>query len=136
MADLTITAASVLQGSNASVVHGRAGATITQGQMVYLEAASGKYKLADADGATTEIKTPVGVALNSASDGQPLAIQVRGDITIGATLTLNARYYLSSTPGGIEPEADLSAGELCTLVGIATSTTVLRLIMATAGAVP
>ncbi len=127
MADLVITAANVISGSDAAIDHGRAGATITAGQVVYKESSSGKYKLADADGASVEIKTPVGVALNGASDGQPLAVQTSGDITIGGTLTAGSVYYLSSTPGGIQPYADLGSGEYVALLGLAKSTTVLAL---------
>lgn len=46
MADLTITAASVLAGSNATTRQGTAGATITAGQVVYFDDTTKTYKLA------------------------------------------------------------------------------------------
>lgn len=125
-ADLSVTAANVVAGSNASVDRvGIAGETITAGQFVYLSSTTGKYMKADADGASAEIRTPKGVALNGASDGQPLAIARGGDVTIGATLTAGTAYYLSGTAGGIAPVADVGAGEYVVLLGLAKSTSVL-----------
>ena len=40
-------------------------------------------------------------------------------------MTAGVAYYLSDTPGGICPVADLASGEYPTVLGIATSTTVL-----------
>lgn len=127
MADLTITAANVLKGAGAKVTHGEAGAAITQGQQVYHEAATRTWKLGDADGASAAIRTATGTALNAASPGQPLAVQTEGDITIGATLTPGVAYYLSGTPGGICPFADVGTGEYVCLLGIAKSASVLSL---------
>lgn len=127
MADISVTAANVLMGSNAATEQGIAGATITAGQVVYRDSSDQKYKLADTNGASAAIRTPRGIALNGASDGQPLMIQRSGDITIGATLTAGVTYYLSDTAGGIYPLADVSAGDYYTIIGIAKSTTVLAL---------
>lgn len=124
-ADLVVTPASVLAGSNAVVEHGHAGETITAGQFVYRSSTTGEYMKADADGASAEIRTPRGVALNGASDGQPLAIARSGNVTIGATMTAGVAYYLSGTAGGIAPLADVGTGEYVVLLGLASSTTVL-----------
>ena len=125
-ADLTITAASVVKGSNAVVENGTAGATITAGQAVYYDSAVGTWKLADGNSATAAARSPKGFALNGAASGQPLTLHKSGNVTIGATLTAGVAYYLSDTPGGICPVADLATGEYPTIVGIATSTTVLK----------
>lgn len=125
MADLTITTTSVLPGSVSKVLTGTAGATITAGKVVYLDPISGKWKLADSDSATVIERQAGGISLNSASDGQPLSVLIAGDITINATLTAGMDYYLSSTPGGICPRADIGAGESVCLLGLAKSTTVL-----------
>lgn len=126
MADITITAANVVIGADANVVHGSAGATITAGQVVYFDSTTSTYKLADADGAVA-LRTPVGVALHAASSGQPLAVCTGGDVTIGATMTAGLAYYLSGTAGGICPVADVGAGEYVCLIGLAKSTTVLTI---------
>lgn len=126
MADLTITAANVVAGANAKVRAGTAGATITAGQVVYKDASDGKFKLADCDSATVAARSPIGIALHGASNGQPLDILTEGLITIGATMTAGLAYYVSPTAGGIGVVGDLSSGDYPTLVGIATSTSVLN----------
>lgn len=126
MADLTITAANVVPGSGAKTESGHvAGETIAAGKAVYL-AASGKYMLADSNSVTAGAKKARGIALNSASLNQPLTILTSGQITIGATMTAGATYFLSDTPGGICPDADVGAGEDVCLIGAAASTTVLN----------
>lgn len=130
MTDLSITAANVAAGANATTRHGTAGATITAGQVVYLDqTTTGEWLLADSDGASAAVRGGelVGIALNGASDGQPLKVQTDGDITIGATLTAGTTYYLSATAGGIAPLADITGGPYFVIVGIATSTSVLKL---------
>lgn len=125
MADLVITAANVAKGSDATVENGTAGATVTAGQAVYLDTADGRLKLADNNGTGT--RSVRGVALHGAAAGQPLQIQRAGDITIGATMTAGAAYYLSANAGGIAPAADLAAGMDPILIGMAKSTTVLTI---------
>lgn len=127
MADLTITAANVVAASDATKEAGTAGATITAGQVVYRDSSDGKYKLADADSATVAARSPRGIALHGASDGQPLDILRSGNITIGATVTGGVAYYLSPTAGGICPVADLLTGDYATFLGIATTASVLKI---------
>lgn len=134
MADISITAANVIAGAGAEVKHGTAGATITAGQVVYREAATGKFKLADCDSATAEVRSPYGIALNGASDGQPLAVLRSGLITIGGTLTAGVAYYLSPTAGGIAPVADLTTGDYPSVLGIATTTAIMKVAIAESGA--
>lgn len=124
--DISITAANVLPGAGAVTEDGVSGATITAGQVVYRDS-DGSYKLADCNGASATIRTPRGIALNGASSGQPLRVQTAGDITIGGTLTAGTAYYLSGTPGGIRPVADNTTGDYPSVLGISSSTTVLRL---------
>ena len=126
MADITVTAASVVAGSDSTTVSGTAGVTITAGQAVYLDATTGKWALADADSATVAQRRAAGIALNGAALNQPIKVLTSGDITIGATVTAGVAYYLSGTAGGICPVADIGAGEYVNLIGIATSATVLR----------
>lgn len=125
MADLSITAASVVAGSSARIAHGVAGAALTAGQAVYLDAADNRYKLADSNSVTPAARVPVGIALNGAASGQPVAVAEKGPVTIGATLTAGVALYLSDTPGGIAPVADVGSGEYSSIIGMATSTTVL-----------
>lgn len=128
MVDIAITAANVVAGANARIERGTAGATIAAGQVVYLDSATtGKWQLADNNSATAAARVPHGVALNGAALNQPIAVQTEGDVTIGATLVAGTAYYLSDTPGGVCPLADLLAGEYVVLLGLAKSTSVLSL---------
>lgn len=127
MADLTVTAANVIAGANSVQENGTLGATVTAGQVVYKDTTdSDKWKLADNNGATALIRTPIGIALNGGASGQPVRVHKYGLITIGATMTAGVAYYLSDTAGGICPVADLTVGEYPSFLGIATSTTVLN----------
>ncbi len=125
MADLAITPANVLAMATASTERSIAGATILAGQVVYKEAATGQYKLAGARSGIAEAKIPYAIALDGAATGQPLIVLTGGPITIGATVVAGTAYYLSHTAGGIKPVADLASTDLVTLIGIATSTTVI-----------
>ncbi len=127
MTDLTITAASVLAGANASRKDGIAGEAIAAGRAVYQAAASKKWMLADSNSATAEARRATGIALNGAALNQPVSVQTAGDVTIGATLTPGTAYYLSDTPGGICPVADIGSGEYVCLIGLAKSATVLAI---------
>jgi hypothetical protein len=133
MSDLSITAANVLAGSGARTVDGTAGASVTAGQVVYLDSATNTYKLADCDSATAAVRSPDGIALHAAASGQPLEVLTRGPVTIGATMTAGVAYYLSPNPGGICPVADVLSGDYPTIVGIATSTTVLDVLFHESG---
>jgi hypothetical protein len=136
MADLSITAASVVAGSGATIDRSKnAGAALTAGQVVYLESSSSTYKLADCNSATAEVRTPVGIALHAAASGQPVAVLTKGPVTIGATLTAGVAYYLSGTAGGIRPVADNTTGDYPAVIGMASSTTVLVVNIQAPGAV-
>lgn len=126
MADLTITAASVVGGAGAVVANGTLAGVTTAGQMVYKDA-NGKYALADADSVTAAQRVPAGIALNGGAADQRVAVQTGGDVTIGATLVAGTFYYVSDTPGAICPLADLETGDYIVQVGYAVSTTVLRI---------
>jgi hypothetical protein len=135
MADLTITATSVVPGSGAKKETGVAGAAITAGQVVYKDASdSDKFKLADNDSATAAVRSPYGIALHGAASGQPLTVLLAGPITIGATTAVGTVYCLSSTAGGICPSADIATGDYNTIVGIGTSTSVIDVKFHSAGA--
>lgn len=128
MADLTITAANVVAGSNAVINRSRAaGEAIAAGKAVYLSSTTKKWMLGDSNSATAEAKKAGGVALNGAALNQPLAVATGGDVTMGATLTPGSPYYLSETPGGIQPGADLAAGENVCLIGMAKDASTLTI---------
>jgi hypothetical protein len=125
MADLTITAANVVAGSDAVKVTGVAGVSVTAGQSVYLDTTTNTYKLADADAAASV--NSASIALHAAAANQPLTVQTGGTITIGATISVGLAYYVSTTAGGICPEADLSSGDYPYLLGYGSATGIITM---------
>jgi hypothetical protein len=121
MADLTVTAASVLFTSGSKLT-GTAGAAVTAGQVVYLDSAASTLKLSQSDGTTAEAAA-VGIALHAAGSGQPLTYAPTGSvINIGATTSKATTYVVSAAAGGVCPQADLVSTNKITRVGYATAT--------------
>ena len=135
MADLTVTATQVTPGADAVLVFGTAGATITAGQVVYLDPTTRTYKLFDANDTAANTRAPV-VALNGASTGQRITVQTHGSLTIGAGAapTLGLVYVASATPGGIAPSADIATGWRVAVLGVATSASAINLTPSNSGA--
>jgi hypothetical protein len=126
MADIVITATSVVAGANAQTDSGTCGETLTAGQAIYKDSATKKWLRADSNGAV-EARQAKGIALNGGAINQPVKVQTGGDITIGATITAGVALYLSDTPGGICPVADVGSGEYVCLMGVAKTTTVFTI---------
>ena len=123
--DLVVTVGSVLGGSGAVTGSGTAAVTITAGQVLYLDTTLNTYKLADNDSATASVVA--GIALHGTLAGQPIKFITSGDNFVpGATLTLGEPYFLGED-GGIMPYADIGSGEYVIPLGVASSTTVLKL---------
>lgn len=141
MADLSITAANVVRVSG-NVRNGTAGATITAGKAVYFDSSTGTWKLAVVDGtgsptANTSGANGLGIALNGASSGQPLTVQIDGVINPGGTVTVGTIYVCSAAAaGGIAPSADLSGvdNDLVSILGVGTSTSQITLGVLASGA--
>lgn len=138
MADISITAANVLKSSTGIPALGIAGATITAGQAVYIDTSdSNKIKLADADG-TAPANTFAGIALNSATAGQPISYCTSdtGGFTIGATLAIGDTIWLSPNPGGLTRTfADFGSTDKITVVGSMVTTTTMNLTTIVGGTV-
>ena len=123
MADLTVTAASVLFTSGTKETAYNAGAAVTAGQCVYFDTTTSTWKLAQADGTAAEAGTGgLGIALHAAGIGQPLAVALNGSIiNIGATTSKAVTYFVSATAGGVAPQADLTGGQRISRLGYATA---------------
>jgi len=124
MVDLVITAANVVKGAGAKTFPGTIGETVTAGQLAVRDATTKKFVKADSNGVAA-LKKVDGIFLNGGAVNQPCVVLTEGPITIGATLTVGERYFLSDTAGGIIPTADLSTGEQVVYIGTAISTSVL-----------
>lgn len=128
MANLSITAANVGLGSNVRTETVQFGATVTQGQAVYLLTSDGKYYPSDANvsaaqtGQNAIVLTPAGV------DGFGVIVrQQNAKVNLGATLVKGTTYVVSATAGGICPQADLTTGDGVIILGIASTTALLDL---------
>ena len=121
MADKTITVANVLKSANGVSVLGTiaAGATVTQGQALYLTALN-TLGLADSNGASPA-NSFAGFALTAGTAGQPVAyVPSDSAYASGATLASGDVVYLSNTPGGITiTKSDLAAGSTVITLGVA-----------------
>lgn len=127
MADLTITASSVLPSSTAVKRTGKAGEAITAGQPVYQDS-DGLWWQADADDTATKAAAG-GIAVSSAEGaGQSVVVATEDDnFTVGATLEAGTAYGVSATKGGIAPLSDLMTGDYITFLGVAKDTSKLML---------
>lgn len=107
--------------TDGQALDGIAGATITAGQPVYLNAATNRFLLAQSDGTAAEADAK-GIALNGAADGQPLKVQTSGRINPGGTVAVGQVYAVSANAGGIAPYADLVSTNRVVLLGVGTTT--------------
>jgi hypothetical protein len=134
MADLSITATNVAKGSSGleQVENGTSGAALTAGDVCYFDTSASTWKLAQADGTALEAGSGgLAIALNTApAAGMPITLlKSKGDLSLGAILTVGATYVLSAAAGKIAPIADLATGDYVVLLGIARTTSILQLNM-------
>lgn len=123
MSDLTIVAANVVAGAGASIHNGIALSTIVAGQSVYRDPVTLQFAPALANSGTAAIRTPYGIALNSAAANQPVSVLAGGKYNPGATVVPGQIYVLSgANAGGIAPVGDLATGWYTTIIGIADAT--------------
>lgn len=138
MADISITAASVIASSAAVILRGyNYGATVTTGQAVYFDTSTSTWKLIDSNAAATgnELATTKGIALNSGASGQPADVAIKDtDFTPGGTLTNGTAVYSSTTAGGVTHDIP-TTGAYPTVLGIAKSTSKMNLNPTSSGAV-
>ena len=128
MADITT---GTIKTTNSTVIQEQIqfGEAVDAGEVVFLHT-GGTYMLADCtDTAKDEI---AGIAVTGNASSAYGNIATGGTIDLGATLTVGERYYLS-TGGNIMPSGDLTTGDYVSLLGIATSTSLLQLSFINAG---
>tara|TARA_R110000751_G_scaffold2140_2_gene11378 strand:+ start:684 stop:1094 length:411 start_codon:yes stop_codon:yes gene_type:complete len=136
MADVTITREDVaINASNVTFVRVQVGEAVQQGQPLYRSSANSRHYKASATTAT--LAQCVGIAMTpSATDGFALMLKA-GDFIVGGTVSQGLTYVVSATSGRIAPSADLASTNFVTNLGIAISSTVIRLdIAASAIALP
>jgi hypothetical protein len=131
---IPITPSSVfLDSVVAETTLGVAGEEIEAGEICYAGASDPEWNLALSFD-TTKGALPgsrIGMALNHANPGQPILICTYAEsITIASTLSITKgmSYWVDKvTPGKIHPENDLVTGQYRIFVGIALSTTSMKI---------
>lgn len=129
MAAIAITAASVIASAAATIrVEFSFAATVTAGQLVYLNAAS-QWALVDSDGNLgCGINDLRGIALNGGAINQPAQVCVADpDFTPGGTLSNGLAIYNFTTPGAITFADIPTTTAYPVVVGIAKSTTKMNM---------
>ncbi len=123
MAAISVTAANVIPSTSATIYTGTAGATITQGQPLYLDTTTSTYKLANA-----LTNNPVaGIALVGASNGQQMVLCSRDpNFTPGFTVTTGNVVLVGNVAGQLNPYEDRATGWYVTSLGVMISTTRLN----------
>ena len=131
MANLSITAATVGMTSTApgkrTVIYGEA---VTEGQVVYLKTADGKYWVAS--NATEDPSAAAGIALTPGQADDRGEIATSGNINIGATLEVGTLYVLS-TAGLMSTHSDILEDDWVTLIGWAVAADQLRIAIVQTG---
>lgn len=127
MAAISVTPGSVLRVDGVVAQGYLAGATITAGQVVYVDSNGVVQVATNATSAGSGVgSSVVGVALNGGSSGQPIDILTNGTVNIGGTAAIGKEYKLG-TAGGIIPVDDTVGGEYSTAVGIGTTAANIKL---------
>ena len=125
MSDVNLTEASVKPTSTTIKQMVTFGATIVQGTIVYRDSADNEYKVADCTTSATTANA-CGMALSSGADGQRGWIATGGDVTVD-NVSLAAPVLILSEAGQMCPSADLADDDYITVIGVASSTTNLKL---------
>lgn len=127
MADLSPSAASVAPYANAVKVNGVAGAALTIGLAVYKKSSDKKWYTSDND-VVADAADEYGYTLtNAAAADQPVVVQVDGDYNPGAVLAVGLIYCVGAGAGATAPAADVTAAKSMRPMGLALTTTKLRL---------
>jgi len=130
MAALAVTVASVLKSSAGNTAIGTAGATITQGQPVYVDTTVTPNTIKPANGSSAGsavISTVAGIAQNAALTGQPISY-VTTDTAFAhgfstSDVAAGQIVYLDDTAGNMTVTfSDLDATDWVTAIGIINAT--------------
>ena len=126
MANLTITATSVVKGANAVIdKDGTCGETLTAGLPVHKSSSDGLYYKSDVN--DTSHYYCDGVCLIGGAANQPCWVQLGGQVTIGATVAIGTYYCVSRTVGLICPIADMVSGDYPIGLGFAVTAAIIEL---------
>lgn len=120
MADLTQTATSVIGYGERFT--GTLGGTVAAGMPVRKQTDGTWIAATDATAAGANVE---GIAVTGGAINQTFQYQRGGNINLGATLAVG-KVYVLSTAGAIAPVDDIAGSEFVTVLGIATTTALLK----------
>lgn len=127
MANLTITAANVGVGSSVRVRTVPVGEAITHAQPLYLHT-DNKYYRADANASAAAAAATAISITSSSADGHVVVVETENAlVNLGSTLVVGETYVVSATAGAICPIGDLTTGAYPCILGVATTSTLLKL---------
>jgi hypothetical protein len=116
------TPASVAASNQAIILELPAGASISQGDLLYIDT-NNTAKLADADGGSATAADVRCLSLTSAASGQRVrCVAYDPALTIAQTVAAGELYVLSGVAGRMSTAASIISGNYATVVGIGIST--------------
>lgn len=125
MADLTVTSVRVTDSTQYQLLP--FGATISAGQVVYIDTTDGECKLADCDNSQATALAK-GIAITPGIDGGYGLVATGGNLVlVGASMVAGDSQVLSGTPGAIQQDADYASGDWITQLGRAVSATEIKI---------
>lgn len=127
MSDVSVTAANARPGAGSSVdKRFNFGATVTQGQPVYLDT-SNAWQLALSGGTAAQANVG-GLAMNGGASGQPASVVTAGNAVVpGFTGAAGDTVWLSASAGHMTITAadTLVTGQFVCVLGVMTSATAM-----------
>lgn len=103
------------------------GATVDEGNLLYLDTSDNEYKLAESDG-TSAVANASAIAMTPGVDGGYGIVATDGTVVlVGATLSIGESYAVSTNAGEITNQAGIGSGNYVTNVGIGVTATNLKL---------
>ena len=130
MPNLVFTAGNISPGADAQINEGVCGEAVAIMKVVYLDAATGQYKLAKNDGTAIEANA-VGFAMNTTdAAGQRLSVQFAGSIDIGSGVTDHAvaNIYVLNDAGNIINFSEIVSTDKLVILATGLTTTSIKLI--------
>lgn len=128
MANVAISATAVKMVGSGTASQVQYGETVTHGQVVYFDTATNRYKLASAD--TAANSAAYGIALTPGANGD-YGYVARTNVVVAlntsSVLVQGRVYVLSSTPGALAPETDLTLVSYVCVLGVASSDKALHI---------
>ena len=133
MADISQTPGNVNLHAGVKQIHAIAGEAIESGTCVYKSDSDSKiYKAQSTSSAASKV---IGITSSRGEAGELLNIVVSGELDVGAALVKSKTYFLSNSSGGkISDSQPDSTGEYPLVLGTATDTDKLKLILSWTGA--